>query len=284
MVPVFGQDRRVTNHDGSVPASLPAFVLAGVHLAEQGTIVLHDLDWTARTDERWVVLGPNGSGKTSILRLVSFLRSPSRGTVTVLGDTYGSVDVRRARRRIGLASSALLQQLRPSLSAHDAVLTGADAALETLWSTYDDAQHARADELLELVGCGGHTGQDLGTLSEGERKRVLVARVLMAQPELLLFDEPCAGLDLGGREAMVEVLADLAGAEPADGGRPLVMVTHHLEEIPPGITHALLLRQGELVAAGPVADTLTSAAVSATFGVAVSVDGAEGRWFARIRH
>jgi iron complex transport system ATP-binding protein len=265
----------VTNRD--------AFVLAGVHLVEQGTVVLHHLDWTAHTDERWVVLGPNGSGKTSILRLLSFLRSPSRGTVTVLGDTYGSVDVRRARRRIGLASSALLQQLRPSLTAHDAVLTAADAALETWWSTYDDAQHERADELLELVGCGGHAAQELATLSEGERKRVLVARVLMAEPELLLFDEPCAGLDLGGREAMVEVLADLARAGPSDGGRPLVMVTHHLEEIPPGITHALLLRKGEVVAAGPVAESLTSAAVSATFGLRVAVDGTDGRWFARIR-
>jgi iron complex transport system ATP-binding protein len=263
----------------------PAFVLSGVHLVEQGTVVLRDLDWTAQADERWVVLGPNGSGKTSILRLVSFLRSPSRGTVTVLGDTYGSVDVRRARRRIGLASSALLQQLRPSLSAHDAVLTGADAALETWWSSYDDAQHARADELLELVGCGGHAAQELVTLSEGERKRVLVARVLMAEPELLLFDEPCAGLDLGGREAMVEVLGELASTDPADdAARPLVMVTHHLEEIPPGITHALLLRHGQVVAAGPLAQTITSAAVSDTFGVAVAVEGADGRWFARIRH
>ncbi len=257
----------------------PAFELAGVHLVEQGTVVLHDLDWTAQTDERWVVLGPNGSGKTSILRLLSFVRAPSRGTVTVLGDRYGAVDVRRARRRIGLASSAMLQQLRPSLSAHDAVLTGVDAALETWWSTYDDDQHARADELLDLVGCGGHADQELATLSEGERKRVLVARVLMADPDLLLFDEPCAGLDLGGREAMVEVLGDLA----RDGLRPLVMVTHHLEEIPPGITHALLLRQGQVVAAGPVGDVLRSAPVSSAFGVAVTVDGTGGRWFARIR-
>jgi len=263
----------------SSSATGAAFVLAGVQLVEQGSIVLHDLDWTASADERWVVLGPNGSGKTSILRLVSFLRAPSRGTVTVLGDTYGAVDVRRARRRIGLASSALLQQLRPSLTAHDAVLTGADAALETWWSTYDDAQHARADELLDLVGCAGHSAQELGTLSEGERKRVLVARVLMTDPELLLFDEPCAGLDLGGREAMVEVLGDLA-AEPT---RPLVLVTHHLEEIPAGITHALLLRQGSVVAAGPLAETLTSSAVSETFGVPVTVEGSLGRWFARIR-
>jgi iron complex transport system ATP-binding protein len=263
----------------------PAFELTGVRLVEQGTVVLRDLDWTARSDEHWVVLGPNGSGKTSILRLLSFVRAPSHGTVTVLGDTYGAVDVRRARRRIGLASSALLQQLRPTLTAHDAVLTGADAALETWWSTYDDAQHARADALLELVGCGGHSAQELATLSEGERKRVLVARVLMTEPELLLFDEPCAGLDLGGREAMVEVLGDLALADRSrDGARPLIMVTHHLEEIPPGITHALLLREGAVVAAGPITDTLTSAAVSETFGVRVVVDGTRGRWFARIEH
>jgi iron complex transport system ATP-binding protein len=267
----------------STPA--PAFVLSGVDLVEQGNVVLRDLDWTAAADERWVVLGPNGSGKTSILRLLSFVRGPSRGTVTVLGDTYGAVDVRRARRRIGLASSALLQQLRPSLSAHDAVLTGADAALETWWSTYDDGQHARADALLDLVGCAGHSAQELATLSEGERKRVLVARVLMTEPELLLFDEPCAGLDLGGREAMVEVLADLATADISDElARPLVLVTHHLEEIPPGITHALLLRGGEVVAAGPLADTLTSEAVSETFGVHVTVDRTRGRWFARIGH
>src|SRR4051812_20380177 len=275
-----------SRHDPAVrtpPTAVPAFALSSVHLVEQGTEVLRDLDWTAAADDRWVVLGPNGSGKTSILRLLSFGRGPSRGTVTVLGDTYGAIDVRRARRRIGLASSALLQQLRPSLSAHDVVLTGADAALETWWSTYDDAQHERADELLELVGCGGHAAQELATLSEGERKRVLVARVLMAEPELLLFDEPCAGLDLGGREAMVEGLADLAQSGHSAGGRPLVMVTHHLEEIPPGITHALLLRKGELVGAGPVAETLTSAAVSATFGVPVAVDRADGRWFARIR-
>jgi len=273
----------VTGHDPAVkpsPTSDPAFVLAGVHLVEQGTVVLRDLDWTAAADERWVVLGPNGSGKTSILRLLSFVRSPSRGTVTVLGDTYGSVDVRLARRRIGLASSALLQQLRPSLTAHDAVLTGADAALETWWSHYDESQHARADALLDLVGCAGHSGQELVTLSEGERKRVLVARLLMTDPELLLFDEPCAGLDLGGREAMVEVLGDLA----VDRSRPLVLVTHHLEEIPPGISHALLLRGGEVVAAGPIADSLTSEAVSATFGVEVTVDAIGGRWFARIGH
>jgi iron complex transport system ATP-binding protein len=244
-----------------------AFTLSGVRLVEQGRVVLHDLDWAAQHDERWVVLGPNGSGKTSMLRLLAFTRAPSHGTVTVLGDTYGAVDVRRVRRRIGLASSALLQQLRPTLSAHDVVVMGADAALEPWWSTYDDAQHARADELLLLVGCAGHARQELATLSEGERKRVLVARLLMAEPDLLLFDEPCAGLDLGGREALVSLLGDLALGDD----RPLVLVTHHLEEIPAGFTHVLLLRDGAVVAAGPIAETLTSAAVSATFDLDVRV-------------
>jgi iron complex transport system ATP-binding protein len=160
------------------------------------------------------------------------------------------------------------------------VLTGADAALEPLWSTYDDNQHARADALLEFVGCAGHSTQELATLSEGERKRVLVARLLMADPELLLFDEPCAGLDLGGREALVAVLGQLARAPD----QPLVLVTHHLEEIPPGITHALLLRAGTVVAAGPITETLTSAAVSDTFGVNVEVVAHRDRWVARITH
>jgi iron complex transport system ATP-binding protein len=259
-------------------SSSPAFELSGVDLIEQGRSVLRDLDWTARHDERWVVLGPNGSGKTSILRILSFTRAPSRGTVTVLGDRYGTVDVRLTRRRIGLASSALLQRLRPTLVAHDVVVMGSDAALEPWWSTYSAEQHERADALLELVGCAGHAQQEVATLSEGERKRLLVARVLMTEPELVLFDEPCAGLDLGGREALVSVLGELARRDD----RPMVLVTHHLEEIPGGITHALLLREGEVVAAGPAVETLTSGAVSETFGVAVRVDVDQGRWFARI--
>jgi iron complex transport system ATP-binding protein len=190
-------------------------------------VVLHDLDWTAGHRERWVVLGPNGSGKTSILRLLSFQRAPSSGAVTVLGDTYGAVDVRTARRRVGLASSALLQRLRPTLTAHDVVVMGRDAALEPWWSTYSDAEHDHADALLEFVGCGSHARQEIATLSEGERKRLLVARVLMADPELLL-------------------------------------------------------RAGTVVAAGPIATTLTSEAVSATFGLDVAVDTDGERWAARL--
>jgi iron complex transport system ATP-binding protein len=255
-----------------------ALELSGVGLVEQGTVVLRDVTWTAACDERWVVLGPNGSGKTSILRLLSFQRAPSSGSVTVLGDRYGAVDVRTARRRVGLASSAVLQRLRPTLTTHEVVVTGRDAALEPWWSTYTEIDHARADALLQWVGCADHVGQELVTLSEGERKRVLVARLLMADPELLLFDEPCAGLDLGGRESLVALLGELArGGEP-----PLVMVTHHLEEIPPCFTHALLLRGGAVVAAGPIWTTLSSAAVSDTFGVAVTVHSDGTRWSARV--
>jgi iron complex transport system ATP-binding protein len=266
-----------TGHDPAVSDPL-ALRLKAVGLVEQGTVVLRDVHWTAARDERWVVLGPNGSGKTSILRLLSFQRAPSTGDVTVLGDRYGTVDVRIARRRIGLASSALLQRFRPTLTAHEVVVMGRDAVLEPWWTVYDEADHERADTLLEFVGCAGHSAQELATLSEGERKRLLVARLLMADPELLLFDEPCAGLDLGGRESLVALLGELA----REGDRPVVMVTHHLEEIPDGFTHALLLREGEVVAAGPVGETLTSAAVSDTFGLAVTVATDGRRWSARV--
>jgi iron complex transport system ATP-binding protein len=257
---------------------MDAVVLRGAALAESGVPVLGPLDLVVGPDERWVVLGPNGCGKTSLLRLLSFQRAPSAGTVTVLGDTYGRVDIRESRVRIGFASSALLQVLRPALTAREVVVTGVDAALEPWWNTYDDAQYARAEGLLGFVGCADHVDQPIGTLSEGERKRLLVARLLMADPELLLLDEPCAGLDLGGREALVALLGELA----LDGGRPIVMVTHHLEEIPTGFTHALLLRAGAAVASGPIDETLTSAAVSETFGVSVAVAASGGRFTARV--
>jgi iron complex transport system ATP-binding protein len=262
-----------------VTALPPALSVTGVDLTEGETPVLRGIDWVVLPHERWVIVGPNGSGKTSLLRLVSFNRGPTRGTVTVLGDTYGSTDIRVARRRIGFGSTALLQRLRPTLSAHDAVLTGREAALEPWWHTWTDADHRRAESLLELVGCGAHGSQDIASLSEGERKRILVARVLMADPELLLFDEPAAGLDLGGRESLVALLGALADAPDA---RPMIMVTHHVEEIPRGVTHALVLRAGRVVAAGEIEETLTSEVVSAAFDLDVTVGVEDGRWSARV--
>ena len=240
--------------------------------------VLGPLDLVVRPDERWVVLGPNGCGKTSLLRLLSFQRAPHEGRVTILGNTYGTVDIRESRHRIGFASSALLQVLRPVLTAREVVVTGIDAALEPWWNTYSDEQYARAEALLGFVGCADHVDQPIGTLSEGERKRLLIARLLMADPELLLLDEPCAGLDLGGREALVALLGELA----RDGDRPMVMVTHHLEEIAPGFPHALLLRAGRPVAQGEIADAISSESVSEAFGVAVVVESAGGRFTARV--
>jgi iron complex transport system ATP-binding protein len=252
--------------------------VTGVDLTEGESPVLRGIDWVVLPHERWVIVGPNGSGKTSLLRLVSFHRGPTHGTVTVLGDTYGSADIRVARRRIGFGSTALLQRLRPTLSAHDAVLTGREAALEPWWHTYTEADHRRAESLLELVGCGAHGAQDIASLSEGERKRILVARVLMADPELLLFDEPAAGLDLGGRESLVALLGALADAPDA---RPMVMVTHHVEEIPTGFSHALLLRDGEIAAGGPIDEVITAENLSAAFGLELSVGKTNGRFAAR---
>jgi iron complex transport system ATP-binding protein len=179
---------------------------------------------------------------------------------------------------VAFVSQAILRGLRPTLTAHDVVLTGRDAALETWWSRYDEADHERARRLLETAGLADAADRLFGVLSEGERQQVLLARALMARPELLLLDEPAAGLDLGARERLVTYLSALAG-DPATP--PLVLVTHHVEELPAGITHAALVRRGRLVAVGPVAEVLTTAAVSSCFGIPVTVVRSDGRWTAR---
>jgi iron complex transport system ATP-binding protein len=243
-----------------------------------GTPVLDGVDWEVGAGERWAVLGPNGSGKTTMLQVAGMRLLPTRGTVTVLGETYGRTDARALRRRIALVSGSVLRMLRPSITAHDIVLTGRTGALEPWWHRYDEADHARADELLAAAGMTAMAGRAFEVLSEGERQQVLLARALMAEPDLLLLDEPAAGLDLGARERLVTRLAALA-AEPATP--PMVLVTHHLEEIPPGITHAALLRGGRVVAAGPAEDVIQATSVSAAFGVQVTVERAGGRVSAR---
>jgi len=252
--------------------------LCGVEVVRDGTPVVDGIDWEVRAGERWAVLGPNGSGKTTMLRVAGMRLLPTRGTVEVLGETYGRTDARALRRRVAFVSGTLLRSFRPTITAHDAVLSGRFADLEAWWHRYDDADHDRAEELLAQAGLAAASGRTFEVLSEGERQQVLLARALMGRPELLLLDEPAAGLDLGARERLVTRLAALT-ADPATP--PLVLVTHHTEEIPPGVTHVALVRGGRLSAAGPADEVLTSAAVSRCFGVEVAVDRVDGRVTAR---
>jgi iron complex transport system ATP-binding protein len=259
--------------EGLVPVRL-----RGVAVVRDGTALLEDIDWDVGRGERWALLGPNGSGKTTLLRVAGMRLFPTRGTVEVLGESYGGCDARAVRRRVAFVSQSILRGLRPTLTPHEVVLTGRDAALETWWYRYEDAEHQRAQDLLQAAGLGETSNRPFGVLSEGERQQVLLARALMSEPELLLLDEPAAGLDLGARERLVSYLAALA-ADPSTP--PLVLVTHHVEELPPGITHVALVRHGRLMASGPAGDTLTTEAVSSCFDIAVSVSRREGRWTAR---
>jgi iron complex transport system ATP-binding protein len=244
---------------------------------QSGLTILDRIDWEVGPADRWVIVGANGSGKTSLLRLAGAQVRPTSGTVDVLGRRLGRTDLRLLRERIGVASVAVTDQLRPTISAHDAVVTAQHGALEPWWHEYSAADHARADELLTAMGCGPLRDRQLGTLSQGERQRVVVARALMPSPELLLLDEPAAGLDLPAREALVHRLAALARDADAP---PMVLVTHHVEEVPPGTTHALLLRRGRAVGGGPVEETLTSAQLSEAFEINVRVARRDGRWTA----
>ena len=242
-----------------------------------GPPVLAGVDWEVAPGERWVVLGANGSGKTSLLRLAGGWVFPTTGEVEVLGHRLGRVDVRRLRLRLGFASGALTAMLRPGVTADDVVMTAKHAALEAYWHPYDDADRAQARALLERMGCSHLVGRSISTASDGERQRVQLARTLMVDPDLLLLDEPTAGLDLGGREALVARLADLA-ADPA--APATVLVTHHVEEVPPGFTHALLLRAGRVLAAGPLEETLTGEALSDCFELPVALERRNGRFMA----
>jgi iron complex transport system ATP-binding protein len=255
----------------------PALEMRGVGLVRDGRALLADVDWCVRPGERWVVLGRNGSGKTSLVRIASLYLHPSSGEVFVLGERLGRTDVRMLRTRIGLASSALAAQLRPELRALDVVRTARHAALEPWWHRYDAEDDERAMRCLERVGAGALAHRLLGTLSSGEQQRVLLARTLVNEPGLLLLDEPTAGLDLGGREELVASLAALA----RDAGAPAtVQVTHHVDEIPPGFTHVLLLKEGRVLAAGPLDETLTADALGTCFGLPLQLERRGERWSA----
>jgi iron complex transport system ATP-binding protein len=240
--------------------------------------LVRDITWTVELDERWVVLGANGAGKTTLLQLAGAHLHPTTGTVHLLGERLGRVDVFELRPRIGLTSAAVGQRIPPGERVSDLVVSAGYAVLGRWREDYDRADHARAARLLGQVGAEHLADRLFGTLSEGERKRVQIARALMTDPELMLLDEPAAGLDLGGREDLVARLSTLA----ADPDAPaLVLVTHHVEEIPPGFTHALLMRDGGVVAQGLLDDVITADNLSKTFGLPLALDRVEGRFFAR---
>jgi len=252
--------------------------LSGVTVVRDGRPLLDDVSWAVGADERWVVLGPNGAGKTTLVQVASGRMHPTRGRAEVLGEELGLVDVFELRPRIGLASAALAERVPPSEKVVDVVLTASYGMVGRWREEYEGPDHDRALELLAALGVAGLERRTYGTLSEGERKRVQIARALMSDPELVLLDEPAAGLDLGGREDLVRRL----GALVADPTSPaLVLVTHHVEEIPPGVTHALLLRGGRVVGQGPVEQVLTAEALGATFGLRLHVERSGGRWSAR---
>jgi iron complex transport system ATP-binding protein len=243
-----------------------------------GRPILDRLDWVVADHERWVILGPNGAGKTTLLQLAGALLHPTSGVVEVLGERLGAVDVFDLRPRIGLASAALAERIPADEVVRDVVVTAAWAVTGRWREQYDATDVDRADAVLRLVGAQDLAGRLFGTLSEGERKRVQIARALMTDPELLLLDEPAAGLDLGAREDLVIRLAAIAGDRWAPAQ---VLVTHHVEEIPSGFTHVLLLREGRMVTAGPVAEVLTGRNLSQAFGTRLRAGHVRGRYWAR---
>jgi iron complex transport system ATP-binding protein len=243
--------------------------LDGVSFVRDERRILDDITWCVHAHERWLVLGANGSGKTTLVRIASMHEHPSTGSVRVLGETLGSTDVRVLRRRIGVMSAAIASQLRPSLSARDVVVTARNAALEPYWHRYSKGDYARAQECLDLMGVGQFAESSWGTMSSGEQQRVLLARALMNDPALVVLDEPGARLDLGGREQLIAALAELTGNPDAP---PLVLVTHHVDEIPPGMTHALLLREGSVLASGQLDEVLTSDWLSKCFDVSLTLE------------
>jgi iron complex transport system ATP-binding protein len=254
--------------------------LSGVSMVREGATLLDGVDWVVREGERWVVLGPNGAGKTTLLQVAAAVLHPSAGSAQILGETMGAVDVFELRPRIGLASAALAERLPARERVLDVVVTAGYAVVGRWRETYGGLDADRAEDLLGALGVAHLRDRRFGTLSEGERKRVQIARALMTDPELMLLDEPAAGLDLGGREDLVRRLGSIA-ADPA--ASVTVLVTHHVEEVPPGFTSALLLRAGRVVAAGPVEQTLTRTHLEECFGLRLVLSRHGERFSARAR-
>ena len=254
-----------------------AFELTRVSVVRPGKILLNNISWSVEVGERWVVLGPNGAGKSTLMQVVGATMFPSSGTADILGYRLGEVDVFDLRTRIGHTGTSIADRIPPHETVRDAVMSAAYAVLGRWQEQYDDLDAVRTEQIMGELGITALADRTFGTLSEGERKRTL-ARALMTDPELLLLDEPGAGLDLGARE---DLLASLEVLSEADGAPVLVMVSHHVEEIPRGFSHVLMLRDGQVVAQGPLDETLTAETLGRTFGMRLELNVEDGRYSAR---
>jgi iron complex transport system ATP-binding protein len=258
----------------------PLLSLADVEVVREGRTILGPLSWQIYEGDRWVILGPNGAGKTTLLQLLAALIHPTRGEVGILGERMGAVDVFELRPRIGFTSSALIDLLPPDEKVIDVVLTSAYAIAGRWNEDYDLWDESRAKALLTTFGVRELGERTFGTLSEGEKKRVQISRALMADPEVLLLDEPAAGLDLGGREDILQRITHYTSDENSPA---TIIVTHHIEEIPAGTTHALLLKEGKALSAGPINEVLNEETINEVFGVRISLSFNGRRYFAATR-
>jgi len=270
--------RRGANEAVLGPADGEVIGLRGVSVVRGGSYLLDGVDWSVEAGQRWVLLGPNGSGKTTLVSVAATYLWPSHGSVAVLGRSVGSVDVRELRHAIGIVSAALETRIPAQLSAMEIVVAGATGATAPWWDNPTGTTKDRAAERLDLVGCLALAERRFELLSSGERQRVQIARALMPDPALLLLDEPAAGLDLGARERLAVLIARL------NADRRLaatVVVTHHVEEIAPGTTHAIVLQAGRVLASGPVAETVTGPILSRAFDLELRVARLGGRFVAQ---
>ena len=257
-----------------------AIRLAALVVRRAGRTILGPIDWSVGDGERWVVIGRNGCGKTTLLSVASMNLWPTAGTVELLGERYGHTDARELRRRVGYAGSSIEAQMRADLTPRVLIKTARTGAFEPWWHVYTEGDERRATELGTLLGIGDHLDQPFGTLSAGERRRTSIARALMPDPEVLLLDEPTASLDLAAREWLLHDVERLTTSERL---RAIILVSHHLEEIPAGFGHAMVMADGRAIAAGPIADVLRDDVLSTAFGLPLAVEHRDGRWAARMR-
>ena len=250
-------------------SDVPVLEIESATVIRDGREILASASLRVSHGDRWVILGANGCGKTTMLKVMSLWMHPSRGDVSVNGSSLGTFDIRPVRPRLAYVSASLAGELRRALTAHEAVLAAKNGALEVWWHEYDEADHRRADACLARMGVERHADRTIGSLSSGEMQRVLLARALMTDPIAILLDEPSARLDLGGREQLVGILDEFSRDNPS---MPIVLVTHHVDEIPVSTTHCALMREGRIVAAGPLGPTLTSENLSACFAMDLVVE------------